>query len=143
MGIFQKIIVGAFFLLAFALVGCNYDNSDCDNADTPPGGCQIQSPGEGELTLYLSGERSSYIPIKIYREKLDNGSLIIEDTVYNQSSVTYTLPLGRYTATAEYHFDGKNVIAVDEDVIREKTREECGYTCYSIKEGTLNLRLKY
>ncbi len=143
MGIFQKIITAVIFLfLAFVLGGCNYDNSNCDSG-TPPGGCQIQSPGEADLTVYISKNRSSFVALKIYRGTLDNGTLVIEDTVYNIGSITYTLPFGTYTGTAEYHFDGKTVIAVDQDKTGEKTREECDYTCYSVKNGTLNLKLKY
>ena len=128
----------------FTYSGCNNDD-DCD-PDTefyPPSGCDTDYPLYGDLSVRLSiNEENPEVVLEIYRDSYEQGEFVLRDTV-NTESVSYSLELDEYYSVAAFYKQGRNtIVALDGDRIKRKENQECGWTCYSIRSKTVNVRLK-
>lgn len=127
-----------------ATTGCNNDD-DCD-PDTefyPPSGCDTDYPLFGDLSVRLTlNDENPSVVLEIYRDSYENGAFLLADTVSTES-VSYTLDLDETYSVAAYYKQGrKTIIAIDGDRLKRKENQECGWDCYTVKDGSVNVRLK-
>lgn len=130
------------FLLLMTHSGCDeYLGStvDCDE-------CDDREPDSAWLIIDLTIDKDiSSVPLVIYSGRMEEDSIVMIDTV---RSTPYNLfvPVDRYySVKAEYIIRDKRIIAIDGDKILSKhvSSDVCGYDCWVITRGRLDVRLKY
>lgn len=118
--------------------------SSCTNTDTncdPNATCVTTKPTEGNLTLRVStNDENPSVIVTVYHGNFENGDSYFTDTLTDD--VTYSVPFERYSATAVYNKGNAKITAVDGDRVSLTTDNNCGYTCYGTKDGSIDLRLK-
>jgi hypothetical protein len=142
---YSLLIVVSAFLISSAIVSCkdtSTDNSvDCSTYNYSD--CNSVQPFTGNMhvKLTINGENPA-VPLTIYRGKLEDGVIILHDTV-SESIYDTLLPIDSYyTVTAKYTKGSSTIIAVDGDKISSSNTVTCDSTCWSVKAGSVNVRLK-
>ena len=82
------------------------------------------------------------MPIAVYSGKLNDNNIIFRDTLSVSSFDTLLTVNNYYTVTAKYKKNGSTIIAVDGDEITKSKTVTCDSTCWSVKTGNANVRLK-
>lgn len=124
---------------------CNTDDSndsiDCSSYDYS--NCNTFEPYDGRFYVKLTiNSENQAVPITIYRGKLEDNNVILRDTVITEKYDTL-LPIDNYyTVTASYIKGLESIIAVDGDKVTKSKTKTCDSTCWSVKTGSVNLRLK-
>lgn len=122
--------------------GCldSYETDECDYSD-----CNTLYPSEGVMTVKVSDNPDGGgVPIAIYEGFFDNGILIYRDTIQNRYEEDYYLtPEMYYTVVAEYTRYGKTIHVVDGGRILVQSNKICDSVCYSVRDLTVNVKLKY
>lgn len=95
---------------------------------------------ELKITIDASNQ---YVPITLYRGKVENGEIILEDTT-SLTSYYKSLEAGHYySAVARYTHNGRVIYAVDGRELKIKLeRSACDEACYTIHGSVLDLRIK-
>ncbi len=126
-------------LLSLAFAACNNNDPDC--IDFVPS-CDINEPVEGTLRIRVTqNNENARIPIAVYYGYIDDSSLYFRDTM-SSTNIAYAVPFGRYSVSAGYRQGADYITAIDGDRVRYKTNTECDYTCYTLVDGEIDLRLK-
>jgi hypothetical protein len=131
------------FLLSFvSFFCCKNKTTDCEGYDYS--GCQTTRPVKGTLVIKLTiNEQNPAVHVKIFRGKFEQNDLIREDTLTDELWRP-VLPVDEYyTVAAYYKAGGKTIIAIDGDKIKLKSAVKCDSTCYSVKDGKVDVKLKY
>jgi hypothetical protein len=106
--------------------------SGCESCD-----CPTVTEGTLRLNLTINGENPR-VPIQVFRGNIENGDLMVIDTV-SESSVTFIFPApGTYSATATYKKGNATVLAINGGKLTVTT-DEC--ECDQGETLRLNLRL--
>lgn len=112
----------------------DYDYSDCNTIE----------PDEGYLTIKLTiNKQNTHVPVTVYLGDIENNNIIEYDTI---DQPYYQVPVAlnqTYSASAKYMDGDKIIIAVDGDKIRKTSSIVCDSTCWKIKGGDIDIRLKY
>jgi len=106
--------------------------------------CYTTRPSEGELKIKLTiNEKYPSVPIVIYRGDIEE-KMIKMDTATTENYYINGWINKYYSVTAEYKSADKTIIAVDSDKLRRrKVTEVCDSTCWVIRGGIIDVRLKY
>lgn len=141
-GLNKTIVLGAVILLLISLQSCeeNYywGEVDCEF-------CYQEKPDFGDLQIDLTiNDENPNIPVVIYKGEFDKGIVEVVDTV-SDDFFSVDVPINEYySVTAEYIVNGRKILVVDGDEIRTgKVVGSCDQTCYVIRGGFINARLKY
>ena len=141
-----------FFIFISFLISCDYDvvsssasNVVDDDEDQEQScDCNIdKEPIDYDVTLKLTfNEQNKKIPIFIYKNNIEMGSLEKSDTAVS-STHSINLRIGHnYTAVAKY-LSGKDTVMVPVNFTLKKESYECdGTTCWNVKNDIINLKLK-
>jgi hypothetical protein len=135
-----------FFCLFFSFLAFSCEeissNSDCENPDYS--NCNTNKPVSGQLNIKLTiNSENSNVLISIFRGKLEDYNLYDTVTVTSGSYST-TVDIDHfYSVTATYKSGDKTIIAVDGDDVKSKSKTNCDSTCYSVQDGSIDVRLKY
>ncbi len=138
----MKIIL-SLFCLSCILVSCRKYNQNCDTSVSPSLSCNTTPITEGDVTIRLSyTPGGSGVPVALYLGDIEDEYIIWYDTVYTDK-LTFSLPNRQnYSAEAYYQIGNQWVIALDGKRLKQRTSDECGYTCYYETNITLDLRQK-
>jgi hypothetical protein len=130
-----------FLLLGLPLLilsqGCN--SVDCDVNMS----CDTNQPTTGQLSVKVSiNDENPAVPIRIYRGFIEDSVLYFVDTL-TTSKVDYYVDIQqRYSGVATYKSGTKAILAIDGDKVSYSTNDNCGFTCYTVKDGSLRLDLR-
>jgi hypothetical protein len=145
MKIFRYTFYVGLFLISFAIISCKdntTDNSvDCSTYDYSD--CNSIQPFEGNMHVKLTiNSENPAVPLTIYQGKLEDGVVVLRDTV-SGSTYDTLLPIDNfYTVTARYVKGSSTIIAVDGDKISSSNTVTCDSNCWNVKPGSVNVRLK-
>ncbi len=131
-------------ILIGTLISCsdNYDTSDCEYPDYT--NCHTTKPKYGQLIIECSiNAQNPQIPIEIYQGKIENHKLIETANVSNGSYTANVEVDYYYSVKATYKSGEKIIIAIDGDDVKSKSNTNCDSTCYSVENGSVDVRLKY
>jgi len=133
----------AAFLLGYAATGCNNNNQDCNGLLTTVS-CETNRPDSGLVSLTVSfGNGIDAVPIAVYQGKLKGDRedvLLFRDTLY-QTNVSYRMPADvLYSATARYRRGSDTLIAIDGERINVSSDNDCGTTCYTVTNASLDVQ---
>lgn len=105
--------------------------------------CVRVEPENFDAYLEFSYEGTG-IPFSIYEGEFEAGSLIFQDTIF-ENEFNYTLDVNQmYTIAAEYESNGKKIIVIDSEYIEKRlASSECQLDCWVVLGGAFDLRLKY
>ncbi len=106
--------------------------------------CYRIKPDNGELIIQVTiNNENPEVPIAIYRDKIESGRIRIRDTV-SEKTVYIEVPLNHYySVQAKYKVGNDSVFAVDgERIETHRVTDQCDTTCWIIKGGRYDLRLK-
>ena len=106
--------------------------------------CYRIKPDNGELIIHVTiNNENPEVPIVIYRDRIESGRIRIRDTV-SEKTVYIEVPLNHYySVKAEYKAGDDSVFAVDgERIETHRVTDQCDTTCWIIKGGRYDLRLK-
>ncbi|NOU19936.1 MAG: hypothetical protein HOO91_20445 [Bacteroidales bacterium] len=95
---------------------------------------------ELKITIDVSNQN---VPITLYRGKIDNGEIILEDTTSLSSYYKSVVAGEYYSAVARYVHNGRVIYAVDGRELKIKLEKSaCNEACYTIHGSILDLRIK-
>lgn len=131
-----------FLSIMMVFLGCNNSNNDCDPTAGIPSNCNDIEPTTGDLSIDLTiNTENPFVPIEVYYGYAEDNVLYFTDTL-SGSSTSYSVPVNqRYSVVAKYAMQGRTVYAIDGGKVKLKTKDNCGYTCYSTVDLDLNLKL--
>jgi hypothetical protein len=142
MKIILKAVACCLCILLVTYAGCDEylgGTVDCDE-------CYDIEPDSAYMIIDLTfnGEIST-IPLVIYNGRMEDDSIEWIDTAYTSPYELWVAVDRYYSVSAEYNLDDKRIVAVDGDKINSKHVSEdiCGYDCWVITRGMLDVRLKY
>ncbi len=121
-------------ILFVLMAGACWTFSSCDE-------CNCDGALYGDIRLKVTQKNdTSEVLVTIFEGNIENQDTILSEYI-NESIVTYTdfVAGRRYSATAHYSVDGKNIVAVDGKKMHTNT-DDCD--CEYAQEVTLNLKLK-
>lgn len=119
------VVLVGIVLFSISLSGCE----SCD--------CPAFTEGTVKLNLTINDENSK-IPIQIFKGNIENGELLVTDTISeNTASFVFPAP-GSYSATAIYKRGNETVLAINGGRLTVTT-DECD--CDQGENLRLNLRL--
>ena len=126
-------------LLVFLLSSCelNSINLSCDD-------CYEVKPTQGMLYIDLAPVKyGDTIPVTVYKGKLENGIIFLQDTVTRNYLDIWVPVESFYTVVAEYKVDGSIIRAVDGDNVKVYLDESnCSNSCWRTRDGTADCRLR-
>ncbi len=125
------------FLIAFSCENTGGLGVNCSE-------CYSPEPDSADLLVYLTiNTANPYVPIKIYRGKVEENQLDWVDTVYSKEYRLYSAVNQYYSIEATYKDGTKRIIAVDGDKISTSLVSDiCDNDCWILKGGVLDVRLK-
>ncbi len=130
-------IIVVSFLIAFSCENTGSVGVNCNE-------CYFPEPDSADLLVYLTiNIANPYVPIKIYRGKVEENQLDWTDTVYSKEYRLYSAVNQYYSIEATYKDGTKRIIAVDGDKISTSlVTDVCDNDCWVLKGGVLDVRLK-
>ena len=128
-------ILTYLFIFCF-FTSCFSNNDECD----PTYYCYPIPYDFGLINIDLTNNNNDSILILLYLGYVEDDYII--DSVYATSNeYTFEKPVDERYAVEVYYIEGQNtIIALDGGRLRQKTRENCGETCY--EEPNLNLNIR-
>ena len=128
-------------LLALGLLlatACSTDEDDCDPEQTCDAYIQ---PDSAALNIRLTvNDEFSAVYLVVFRGDYDQQDTVQQDVAV-QANVSYWLPVDQYYSVAAYYVRGRNTyIAVDGDRVSVSNDPNCDADCWSISEGSANVR---
>jgi hypothetical protein len=138
-------LIFQFLLIILFAASCteNYSSSsDCEDPDYS--NCDTYQPKYGQLIIKVDmNSENPAVPIAVYVGKIEDNSLYLLDTA---TSELYSISVDLdyyYSVKASYKSGNKTIIAIDGDDVKSKSYINCDSTCYSVHNGTADVRLKY
>jgi hypothetical protein len=129
-------------LLLLTHAGCDEYLGSTVNCDY----CYDIEPDSADLVIDLTFNNDiSSVPLVIYNGRIEEDSVEWVDTAYNTPYYLYVAVDRYYSVRAEYTLGEKRIIAIDGDKILSKhvSSDICGYACWVITRGNLDVRLKF
>jgi hypothetical protein len=138
-----KLIKYIFSGILFLIISCKDKSSTVDCSTYDYSNCDTKEPFTGNFHIKLTiNPENQAVPITIYQGKLEDGNVLIHDTLTNETYDTL-LPVNNfYTVAAKYKVGSGTVTAVDGDKVTKSSSTTCDSTCWSVKTGTANVKLK-
>ncbi len=114
-----------------------FDKFDCSE-------CYQIKPDSADLTVKITiNNENPRVPLVIYKGKIEDQVIDYIDTAINSDYYLWVKVDEYYSVEAKYKSGNKTIIAVDGDKIKaKKNSSECDETCYWIKGGYINVRLR-
>ena len=137
----KKIILIAAGLLLLAACSDSDSEDVCESPDYS--NCNTTKPSEGILNVRVTiNDDNCCVPVTVYVGDMEDHFIYLKDTVYSDWW-SAEVPVGYfYTVTAQYRKGTEYVIAVDGDDVKASKNNYCDSTCWSVKQGSVNLKLK-
>lgn len=127
-------VIFPYFTACDELATC--DEYELENCDT-------EEPEESTLIIQLTtNAENRWVPLKVYKGHIEDNDVVAIDTA---DAVEWEIAVKLneyYSVTAEYLTDFDTIIAVDGDKIKKTSYKTCGETCWEIKGGYIDVRLK-
>jgi hypothetical protein len=105
--------------------------------------CSFDEPFEAMLYIKSTiNSENPRVPIAVFRGNYDDRVLLFRDTLTSDLHY-YWLPVDfRYSVEARYEQAGRTIIAVDDARVTRDSEWECGERCWTLRNGTVNVRIK-
>jgi hypothetical protein len=144
-GFVLRIVAMGIVMLAFGIGGCSDDSTTADDEslEFAPSSCIETEPATGPFQVLLSvNPGQTLIPIKIYRDEIEDNILVLEEVV-RTTSVTYSLPTEHTYSAIAYYVVGLDTIGVlDADRISTNSEEYRDKFCWTVSGGIADLVLR-
>lgn len=126
-------------LIAWSLASCENNREQCD----PWYSCNEFKPDSSTIYIDVTiNSQNPWVPIAIYRGDVDDGVVLLLDTLYETRSPGYRFPVKEdYSAKAIYVEGSGNIIAYDGGRLNFERIENCDVNCYEERALTLDLVL--
>jgi hypothetical protein len=133
------------FILMISLTGFISCEEKIDFIEIDCSECYRIKPDEGSLKIRITiNKENQSVPIVVYRNEMEHEWIKLVDTVTVEDYSVDVDVDHLYSVKAEYKAGGKIIYAVDGDRIRtRKITTQCDSTCWVIRGGNINVRLKY
>ncbi len=132
------------FILMLSLNGFISCEEKTDFVEIDCSECYRIKPDEGSLKIRVTINKNQSVPIVVYRNEMEHEWIRLVDTVTVEDYYVDVDVDHFYSVKAEYKAGGKIIYAVDGDWIRtRKITAQCDSTCWVIRGGNINVRLKY
>lgn len=134
-----------YILLVFLVFATVQLTSSCtkyssNNSCDPNKSCDTQRWDSGFVTINVTQNITTGVPITIYEGYVEDHSIVLQDTLFD-GSWEYYLPINtRYAVEAFYYESGKTIIALDGEKLKQSSFTNCGNTCYN--KPTIDLDVK-
>jgi hypothetical protein len=142
----MRIILKAFILCTLLLLlvhaGCDEYIGGSVNCDE----CYDMEPDSADLIIDLTFNANIWaVPLVIYNGRMEEDSVEWVDTAYTTPYNLYVAVDRYYSVAAKYKIGDKRIIAIDGNkiLVKHVSSDVCGYDCYVVTKGTLDVRLKY
>ncbi len=137
------VFVALLTLLGIAWAGCQELLDENDLEPAPPD-CIEVPPTEGYLSVrYTLNAQNPHVPIEIYRGDFENNDLILRDTLPSSHN-PYRLPIDEYYSVVAKYLRGQDtIIVIDGDDIEADETEYSDKSCWSVDNGTIDVKLKF
>lgn len=120
------------------LVGCE-DNSDLPFA---PSNCITQKPALGSLNLRVTiNAENKMVTVTVYRGDYDAGIVVTTESFTSETGSIDLEADITYSATASYQRGPDTILVLDEGEIYTSSEEFQDATCWSVNDGSVDLRL--
>jgi len=120
------------------MISCTKYNND-DSCD-PDLYCDTVPWDSGFVTINVSKNVTTGVPIIIYQGYVEENIIVLQDTIYDESW-EYYLPIDtRYAVEAYYKEQTNTVIALDGEKLKQSSFSNCDETCYN--EPSISLDVK-
>jgi len=121
-----------------SLVGCE-DKSDLPLA---PSDCEEQKPAFGTLNLRITiNAENPSVTVTVYRGDYDAGIVVTTETFTSETGSIDLQVDNTYSATASYQRGPDTILVLDESQINTSSEEFRDATCWSVSDGSVDLRL--
>lgn len=128
-------------LIAAALptFGCGDD----EDLSLAPQDCVLSEPSTGPFHVKVTiNEAHSSVPVRILLGDLEDGSFVLSDQAFSAITTYELVAEETYTATATYVIGADTVLVVDSGRISTSSEEFSNATCWSVRGGDADLRLR-
>ena len=134
------LIIALLMVLCGVFISCKdgFDDIDCSE-------CLSYKPLDGELYIDVTlNDKYQEVPVIVFKGKIENGDTMVVDTIYEPRGYI-DVPLNEYYSVMAIYKSGNSVIyAIDGDEFnRHKIEGECNGTCWIIRGGLYDVKLKY
>ena len=128
-------------VLVFLYCDNNVEGEMCENYNYDD--CNTIEPSTAFININVSCNSDfPLVPIVLYRGDIDDGVIVLYDTL-NTTRKTYELPVNiYYSATAEYQYVSKKIYVLDGGKIKTKSEKICDSICWTRVNKELNLEVK-
>jgi len=136
-------LVGLILLICAVFTACRTYVSEEECASYDYSDCNTEKPLSGPLNISLTiNEQYPRVLVSLIQGRFEEGEVIWSDTL-NVSDHTVNVDLNYYyTVTATYIFGGDTIVAIDGDEVKSSSEAVCDSTCWTVREGTADVRLK-
>lgn len=137
--------IASALLLGIAVMTINSCEEDIILFDVDCSECYTQRPEYATMTIELTiNEENPQVPVIIYLGEYEKQFIRVVDTAYSSVIKIDLAPARFYTVQAKYKVGSKTIYALDGDEIELlKVTSQCDSTCWVIRGGEVNVRLKY
>ena len=125
-----------FLVVSFLLASCFSNNDDCD----PTYYCYPIPYDFGWVNVDITNDNNDSILVILYSGYVED-DYVIDSLHVTTNQFSVQLPAAERYAVEVYYQNGPTtIIALDGGRLRQRTRENCGETCY--EEPNLNLDIR-
>ncbi len=135
------IILLALTVVSLKFTGCEQEDLDfyidCDY-------CMEFVPDSAELIVTVTiNDENPFVPLTFYSGDYEDGNIDFIDTTWTEERLLYSAVGVEYSVKATYKQGDETIVAIDGDKLRVVDgSDDCASTCYYIRGGTMDLRLK-
>ena len=105
--------------------------------------CYGYMPDSANLIIYVTIDaENDSVPLTFYKGDYENGEIDWQDTATTDEFYLYSEMNRDYTVAATYKSGEKTIVAFDADEMSlSDASTDCGFLCYIVKGGILDVRL--
>lgn len=122
------------------LASCyKFRSDDCDQSIV----CNTNKPDSAYLNITVTDPGSTgFVPIVIYDGDVDDGTVVLNDTMYARYNSYYLPVRNRYSVRATYRTNGITTYVYDGAKIKLRKFWNCDERCYEVEDGEIDVQLK-
>lgn len=132
-----------YFVLISLLAGCTSEVKDCYTYDYSD--CNTIEPQSGTMVIKLTiNDENPNVIVQVFKGDFDSPDRVLMKTdTLDDELWRVDLPTGRfYSVAAWYKVNGKTLVAIDGDELKIKANVVCDSTCYEVKDGHADVKLR-
>ncbi len=130
------------FIILFVISSCNtdsyYSDEDCDDFI-----CNSEEPFEAILYVNFTKNTENPNPKILLLEGEFEEFNVIDTLSTDEDKLELNVAINQFYTVVAYYLSGNDtIVAIDGDDVKKKSNSECGYECWKITDGSVNVKLK-